>query len=55
MTEVESVLQKKGYQPGDRVLLYDGICNLCNGWVRFLARRSKEDAFKFAALQGEAG
>jgi predicted DCC family thiol-disulfide oxidoreductase YuxK len=33
------------------VLLYDGICGLCNWWVRFVSRRDKQDVFRFAPLQ----
>lgn len=33
------------------VILYDGICGLCNRWVRFVLRRDKKDVFRFASLQ----
>ena len=38
-----------------QVLLYDGVCNLCNGWVNFVLDRDPNSRYKFAALQGEAG
>ena len=38
-----------------QVLLYDGVCNLCNGWVNFVIDRDPQSRYKFAALQGEAG
>lgn len=37
------------------VLLFDGVCNLCNGAVQFIIARDKKAVFKFAALQSEAG
>ncbi|HJV77954.1 MAG TPA: thiol-disulfide oxidoreductase DCC family protein [Paludibacter sp.] len=37
------------------VILFDGICNLCCGWVRFLIRRDKNRMFRFASIQSDAG
>lgn len=36
-----------------RVLLIDGVCNLCNGIVHFVIDRDPESKFKFAPLQSE--
>lgn len=36
------------------LILYDGVCGLCDGVVRFLLRRDRDDAFRFAPLQSEA-
>jgi predicted DCC family thiol-disulfide oxidoreductase YuxK len=36
------------------VLLYDGLCPLCNGWVRFLLARDKAGKLRFAPLQGSS-
>ena len=36
------------------VILFDGICNLCNGFVRFIIKHDKQEKFKFASLQSEA-
>jgi predicted DCC family thiol-disulfide oxidoreductase YuxK len=33
------------------VLLYDGLCALCNRWVRFVLKYDQEDVFRFASLQ----
>jgi predicted DCC family thiol-disulfide oxidoreductase YuxK len=33
------------------VLLYDGVCALCNWWVRFILKCDREDVFRFASLQ----
>jgi predicted DCC family thiol-disulfide oxidoreductase YuxK len=37
------------------ILLFDGICILCNGMVKFLLKRDKKSKFKFAALQSVSG
>ena len=37
------------------VILFDGVCNLCNGLVRFIIRRDPNAKFKFASLQSEVG
>lgn len=38
-----------------KIILFDGVCNLCNGAVTFIINRDKKDVFKFAALQSEIG
>lgn len=37
------------------VIVFDGVCVLCNGWVRFLLRHDRRRRYRFAAMQGEAG
>ena len=37
------------------VILFDGVCNFCNGAVNFVINRDREGYFKFAALQSGAG
>lgn len=36
------------------VLLFDGICNLCNGAVQFIIRRDRAGRIRFAPLQSAA-
>lgn len=36
----------------EKVILFDGICGLCNAWVDFVLRRDRANTFKFATLQG---
>jgi predicted DCC family thiol-disulfide oxidoreductase YuxK len=36
------------------VVLFDGVCNLCNGAVRFILARDPAGRFRFASLQSEA-
>jgi predicted DCC family thiol-disulfide oxidoreductase YuxK len=39
----------------DRIILFDGICNLCNSSVQFILKRDADGKFKFAPLQGDKG
>lgn len=36
-----------------QIVLFDGICNFCNGTVNFVIQRDRSDAFRFASLQSE--
>ncbi len=42
-------------EPDRPILLFDGVCNLCNGFVRFLIDRDPEERFRFASLQSVPG
>ena len=37
------------------IILFDGICNLCDWAVQFIIRNDSEDCFRFAAMQSPAG
>ena len=37
------------------VLLFDGVCNLCNASVQWILKRDPRGHFRFAALQSEIG
>lgn len=37
------------------IILFDGICNLCNGVVQFIINHDPENKFLFASLQSDAG
>ncbi len=39
----------------ENVILFDGVCNLCNGAINFLIDRDKDGIYKFAPLQSEYG
>ena len=36
------------------IIFFDGVCNLCNGFVQFVIRHDPEGRFRFAALQSDA-
>ena len=46
---------KESILASHKVILFDGVCNLCNGAVNFVIKRDKNDIFRFAALQSEVG
>lgn len=37
------------------VILFDGVCNLCQGSVQFVLKRDKKSLFRFASLQSPYG
>ena len=38
-----------------KLILFDGVCNLCNSSVQYIINHDKHDIFLFAPLQGETG
>ena len=38
-----------------KIILFDGICNLCNGSVNFVLEHERDLEFRFASIQSEAG
>lgn len=38
-----------------KIILFDGICNLCDVSVQFIIKQDKKDVFRFVALQSELG
>ena len=36
-------------------ILFDGVCNLCNGTVHFIIKRDKKKLIRYAALQSDTG
>lgn len=37
------------------IIVFDGSCMLCGGWVRFLLRHDRRGRYRFAAMQTPAG
>jgi predicted DCC family thiol-disulfide oxidoreductase YuxK len=42
-------------QSENPILLFDGVCNLCNGFVQFVIRRDPRAIFRYTSLQSEQG
>lgn len=38
-----------------KLILFDGVCNLCNGAVQYVIKHDKKNKFVFAALQSDIG
>lgn len=49
MTTIENLPQDK------KIILFDGVCNLCNSAVNFIIDRDRDDQFRFVSLQSELG
>ncbi len=37
----------------ERLVLFDGVCNFCNFWIKFALKRDRKGKLKFGSLQGE--
>jgi predicted DCC family thiol-disulfide oxidoreductase YuxK len=56
----ETMSISKNNQPphletGDRVILFDGVCKLCNAWGNFIIQYDKTYKFKLASVQSTEG
>jgi predicted DCC family thiol-disulfide oxidoreductase YuxK len=40
-------------ESGKKIILFDGVCNLCNGFIQFVIKRDTNDLFRYASLQSE--
>jgi predicted DCC family thiol-disulfide oxidoreductase YuxK len=49
-----TVVERNAIQ-GRALLLYDGVCALCNGVVQFLIERDTLDKFRYAPLESSLG
>ena len=38
-----------------KIILFDGVCNLCNASVNFIIKHDKKDLFRFVSLQSDLG
>jgi predicted DCC family thiol-disulfide oxidoreductase YuxK len=38
-----------------KIILFDGVCNLCNAAIQFIIKQDKKDIFRFVALQSDLG
>jgi len=36
-----------------KIILFDGVCNLCDSAVQFIIKHDKKDVFRFVALQSD--
>ncbi len=41
--------------PNKKIIVFDGVCNLCDSAVQFVIQHDKKDVFRFVALQSELG
>lgn len=38
-----------------KIILFDGVCNLCNASVQFVIKHDRRDIFRFVSLQSDLG
>jgi predicted DCC family thiol-disulfide oxidoreductase YuxK len=38
-----------------KIILFDGVCNLCDNAVQYVLKHDKKDVFRFVALQSDLG
>ena len=38
-----------------KIILFDGLCNLCDATVQFIIKRDSKDVFRFVSLQSDLG
>jgi predicted DCC family thiol-disulfide oxidoreductase YuxK len=43
------------FPKGKKIILFDGVCNLCEASVQFVIKYDKKDLFRFVALQSDLG
>ncbi len=42
-------------EEGKKIILFDGVCNLCNNAINFIIKHDKKDTFRYASLQSDIG
>ncbi len=40
---------------GKKLILFDGVCNLCNSAIQYIIKKDKNNIYVFAALQSTVG
>lgn len=38
-----------------KIILFDGVCNLCDASIQYVIKHDKDDVFRFVDLQSELG
>ena len=38
-----------------KIILFDGVCNLCDATVQYVIKKDVKDIFRFVAIQSELG
>lgn len=45
----------EGLPENKKIILFDGVCNLCDSSVQYIIKHDKKDVFRFVAIQSELG
>ena len=54
MTQEADSVAGAGATVARPLILFDGVCNLCNAWVQWVLERDEQGVFRLASLQSEA-
>ena len=52
---MNTVKQSLPILDNQRVVLFDGVCKLCNGWAKFLIKHDQQRLFRLASVQSTEG
>jgi predicted DCC family thiol-disulfide oxidoreductase YuxK len=52
---MSTVKQSLPILDNQRVVLFDGVCKLCNGWAKFLIKHDQQRLFRLASVQSTEG
>ncbi|MFK8050435.1 MAG: thiol-disulfide oxidoreductase DCC family protein [Halioglobus sp.] len=45
----------KVVEENEHIILFDGLCNLCSAWVKFVVKRDPKSVFRFCSVQSNSG
>ena len=48
-------MEVKDLPKNKKIVLFDGVCNLCDSSVQFIIKHDDKDIFRFVAIQSELG
>lgn len=48
-------MKVEGLPKDKKIILFDGVCNLCDNTVQFIIKKDKKDLFRFVAIQSDLG
>jgi len=51
----DTLVTHENQERNNKIILFDGVCNLCSGFLYFVYRRDAGQLFKFAWIQEEQG
>ncbi len=54
-TAIKSTKMPPNITASDKVILFDGVCKLCNGWSKFIIHQDTHKKFKLASVQSAEG
>lgn len=54
-TKIKYHTMKSKLPHNKKIILFDGVCNLCNSAVQYVIKHDKKDVFRFVALESELG